>query len=269
MIKSIDKAIQIMNVIANSANNTPTLKYISTVTKINKSTCVRIIDTLIKNGMLIKISVSKGYFFGPRAYLWTNNGRFFDGFIRIAEPVLRWLNKKLDKTVTLATVINNKKYIIDFIESDTNFFNPNYHIIEDSFYHNATGILLLANLDKNEIFDIYSTQKNLPKQLGWSEVKNFNDFYTKLTVIRKNKTFKNINPRGTNDVDYINIGYGHLIKCGYKIYGAIGVAIQTKDISTVTENEEQKVYKHLNAAAKEIEKRILLNEESTDDYSKK
>lgn len=256
MIQSIQRAIEILNVVATSLDTPPTLKYISEKTGLNKSTCSHIIGTLMANSLLVKISSSKGYCIGPQAYLLTKNSRYNNELLNHTKPVMRWLNKKTNKSVTLATVVNNKKYIIDYFQEDVLIISSKNPIFEDNFYNSSTGILLLANLSKEEIFNVYK-EYGLPPSNLWPNVKSFQDLLKELNRIKKYKTFKNI--IHGNGKEESTVGFSSIIEYKTKIYGALGITCKLNELAEAPD-EEKRLIHYLTIATNEVIKRISLDD---------
>lgn len=256
MIQSIQRAIEILNVVASSFDTPPTLKYISEKTGLNKSTCSHIIETLLDNAMLVKLSTSKGYCIGPHAYLLTKNSRYNNEFLNYTKPVMKWLNQKTNKSVTLATVVNNKKFIIDYFQEDVLICSTKPPIFEDNFYNSATGILLLANLSKEEIFNVYK-ESGLPPSNLWPKVKNFQDLLKALNCIKKHKIFKHViyGEDGAEET----AGYASVIEYNTKTYGALGIACKLSEL-TESPDEEKKLIHYLTVATNEVVRRISLDD---------
>jgi IclR family acetate operon transcriptional repressor len=185
MIQVLGRAIKIINIIAD-APTAVSLKTISEKTKLNKSTCHHILETLIDNELIIKISASKGYILGPATFYWTRHGRFNNDFIILCDPVLKWLNKKINQTIILATIIKGNKYIIDYCESDVQLSKTKVQLLKDDIYRTATGRLLLANLDKDQIYEVYK-KFGLPNEKDWPKIDSFEILLKNLAMIKNQK----------------------------------------------------------------------------------
>ena len=184
MIGSVQKAIKILNVISEGKNSPVSLLYISEMTGINKSTCSHIVSTLESEGFVKKISRTKGYVLGPAAYCLSRHLKYESEFVSICQPLIRWLNKKTGYSVILAVVERGQKYTIDYI--DTEKLLPEIsEIMPDDIYRTATGRIIMANMDKSDIKEVFE-KNGIPPEGHWDEVSSLETLEEELSKLTGN-----------------------------------------------------------------------------------
>lgn len=251
MIQSIERAILIMDIIAKANTDSPTLKYISEKSGLNKSTCSHIIETLIKNSLLLKISASKGYCLGPHAYLWAKDGKFNYNLVKIIAPILKWLNKTTGKATSLANIVSDDKYLLHYYEGDIIFKGKKDSILTDNIFNSATGLHLLSQLNRELIYSIYKKHQ-LPQNRSFININDFDDLLDFLRPIKSKNIFK-FSP---HDADgYHFIGYSSLVIVHGQVLGAIGIACSYNDLAD-NKKEEPYILQQLKTATNEILKRL-------------
>lgn len=252
MIASIQKAIKILTAVAdNCALPTPLWK-ISEQTGINKSTCSRIIETLMHEGFLVKISSSRGYILGPAAYCLSRFGRYGSDLITTCRPVMKYLYNTLGHCVVLAVIEGSTKYVIDYID-DGRIFEQKQIIRKDDIYRTATGRAILKNMSDEEISAVWQ-KYGKPSESEWAEIGSPED------ILRYKNTHADriISTRSTIDSKTLSLGYGVPIMRGAKCVGALGVAVKlsTSEEKTFVAQEEKNIKNLLSKGAYIISERL-------------
>ena len=252
MIGSVQKAIKILNVISEGKNSPVSLLYISEMTGINKSTCSHIVSTLESEGFVKKISRTKGYVLGPAAYCLSRHGRYENEFVSICHPLLRWLHKKTGYSVILAVVEGGQKYTIDCI--DTEKLLPEISgIMPDDIYRTATGRIIMANMYKSDIKEVFE-KNGIPPEGHWDEVTSFETLEAKLSEIDRNGIVQTYCVR---DDGKIMLGYAAAVFRYTECIGAVGVAVLcTKEEYEQFEVKERIIKHNIIKARTEIGRRL-------------
>ena len=112
MIKSIHKASFILRILSDAYPDGVKLEDISTISKINKSTCVRILDTLIEEQLAERMQFAL-YRLGAGCFHLTRSGRFDESRLSVFRPVLKWLYKETGHTVLISEIQNGTKLTVD------------------------------------------------------------------------------------------------------------------------------------------------------------
>lgn len=255
-IQSVKKAMCILSVLSDNENSPVSVSSISEKTGFNKSTCIHILNTLMADGYVKKISHSKGYILGPSTYLLTRFGRYDNEFIATCRPIVRWLHKKTNYTIILAILQNNQKYIIDYID-ENNILPNNAHILIDDIYRTATGRAMLACSDREVVEKIYE-KYGIPISQHWEEVNSYESLCKELSKIKQTDIVKTdiANKSGS-----ISIGYAKSLFKASTCVGALGIAIKcTREEYDECAQQDASIRKYLSRAASEINRRLEYSE---------
>ena len=147
MIKSVKKAMDILTVLSDHAEETLSLAEIAERTGLNKSTCAHIVDTMCESFYVERVSRKDGYRLGPWAYMLSRYGSYQNSLIKAAAPVLKWLHKQTDATVFISVLCNGRKFIVYHIDDAGILDMSDGSMIQGYLETTATGRLLLAYLD--------------------------------------------------------------------------------------------------------------------------
>ena len=101
-IKVIDKAFHILNSF-DETNKSVRLKELSQITSLNKSTILRICDSLIKHNFLVKNEINGSYSLGPGTW---KIGSIYNSNFKIGEEIKYILNGGKSKIGVESTIIN-------------------------------------------------------------------------------------------------------------------------------------------------------------------
>lgn len=115
-VRSIERALQILNCFS-FERPTLSLKEINELSNLNKSTLLRILQTL-REKEFVEMDKNKKYRLGLQVYK-LGNVFFYNLDIEVkAEPYLKQLANKTNKTVHLGVIEKDKALILDKIEPD-------------------------------------------------------------------------------------------------------------------------------------------------------
>ena len=251
MIASIQKAMQILSTVSDGGTTPTPLYLIAERTGINKSTCSRIISTLVHDGYLVKISASRGYALGPAAYCLCRFGRYGHNLISVCHPFMQYLYNTLGRCVVLAVMEGNTKYLIDYID-DGSIFEQKQKIRKDDIYRTATGRVILGNMSREEILAIWG-KYGAPTEAEWPEIKSLDDMISYRCSQNSVVTTRKENAKGS-----VDLGYAIAIMRATRCVGALGIAVMTKksEEKSFRENEEKNIIKHLLKVAPLISARL-------------
>lgn len=253
MIASVQKAMRILSAIADGAPEPMPLCEIAKAVNINKATCSHIVDTLMQEGFLVRISSSRGYVLGPAAYCLTGFERYGRDLISTTRPVMQYLYKTLGYCVVLAVIEGSTKYVIDYIDDGT-IFEKKEKIRRDDIYRTATGRAILENMSDSEITAVWE-KYGKPSQKEWAEIETFEDLLRyKSTSSSRTVTVT----RAEGEDGAVNIGYGAPIFRGMTCVGAIGIAVKLKknEEKAFLSKEQPKIESLLQKGAFTISERL-------------
>ncbi|MHB8104190.1 MAG: IclR family transcriptional regulator [Dehalococcoidales bacterium] len=111
-VPAVEQAIQVMLCLADNGSNPKSLTDICQEVCIHRSKAFSILNTLNEYGFVKKYPNRKGYILGPG--LLTLTGKMLEtlSLPRLAEPILYELAKKVEATVTLGIISEDKTYTI-------------------------------------------------------------------------------------------------------------------------------------------------------------
>ena len=253
MIESVRKAMKILTVIADNGGQPLPLGEISARVGINKATCAHIVDTLVCEGFLVKISPTKGYITGPAAYCLSRFGRYGSDLISVCRPVMNYLYNTLGHCVVLAVIQGSTKYVIDYID-DGQIFESKQKIRKDDIYRTATGRVILENMSDEQIHAIWQ-KYGKPTKAHWAEIETVDDLLGYRNNAAKAEV---IATRMENRDGSIHYGYAAPIKSGIRCMGALGVAVKLSadQEKAFLEQQENNIKNLLSKGAALVSKRI-------------
>lgn len=204
MIKSIEKSLKILNVIAEGNGEPVTLKEISTSLDIHVSTCFHIIETLVELHYVEKASKGKGYVIGPEIYAISTRQNYKDTLLRSAVPQMNKLCLELKETVVISTFVNGKLYIpYHAYYKDGKVYRKMTQ--QGNLFTSACGLVTLAFLDRYDLEQV----KTRSNEEFLVQLKNNQDI---LKQIRKDGFYiKNEIVEGTSSIAYPIFANGKII----------------------------------------------------------
>ena len=182
MIKVLDKAFDILEIMATEPCKELPLTNIARSTGVNKATAGRILKDLLDRGYACQTSQRGGYSLGPMAYRLPANGIFRKDIVDAASPLVAACAKELRESVLVATLQHGRRYILCHENG-----NPELDIIidkpfYDDLYVTATGRLLLAYAGEGE-FNSYLAKHGMPLE-KWDGIDRAAELVKSLAKIR-------------------------------------------------------------------------------------
>ena len=221
MISSIDKALSVLSALADQNNVPITVSKLAEYLNINRSTCSHVIKTLTDRGYAQRVSHSAGYILGPEAYRLSRFGNYAAPIVEVCRPVMNWLHKKTGKMIVLSVIQNDKKYIINLTDNEHKIFQNKESLRVDDIYRTATGRIILANMDREQIKSIYK-KYGPPTNKEWEGVDSYEALIDELSKIGK----RDIIIVSEKKDSYYLIGIGGAIFNKNTCIGAVGVAME-------------------------------------------
>ena len=262
MIESVRKATRILTVIADNGGQPLPLGEISARVGINKATCAHIVDTLVCEGFLVKISPTKGYITGPAAYCLSRFGRYGSDLISVCRPVMNYLYNTLGHCVVLAVIQGSTKYVIDYID-DGQIFESKQKIRKDDIYRTATGRAILAYMDRDGVKAVWDKYGKPPKG-HWDRVTSYESLLDALDEIRRHSVVVTDATDRSENKD--SIGYACPLFHRARCIGAVGIAWKPTDSEGYEKSEKEKMLSALvQKGAKEIMRRLSYEDKELGD----
>lgn len=243
VIHAVDKALDVLIAVSDGMGEPVSLSSVASATGIPPSSCAHILTTLKSRGFVTQISRSAGYVPGPYAYYIVRNGLFQQELVAICDPLLKWLNRRLQCSAYLTMLIGGKKFVIDYKENESSHFLTDGNFYIGNLFSSATGRAMLAGMSRSELDALLETT-GLPADEAWPDVKNRSD------LDRELKTIKSAGVAICENTD------GHTI-IGQKILGtskicAIGIEIE----AAPSQQRLAEAVAGLRTAVKEIQRRL-------------
>ena len=168
-VQAITRATHILQAVGKMPETPTPLKTIAAQTGLNPATCARILQTLVREGMIEQAERRQGYTLGPMLYALAGQGSYRRDLVETAKPHMLRLAANTGTTVLLAVLHENRRYSICRADgADTETFHPDVWAVE-SPYRSLTGRILLAHTigDTHE----WVAKNGLPGDL-WPEVRD-------------------------------------------------------------------------------------------------
>lgn len=254
MIYSIQKAMNILDILSNEKNHPVPLIEIAERTGYPKPTCSHILETLCHDGYVKKISHSKGYTLGPSLYRLTGYGRYEEEFVTLCRPVIRWMERTSHATVVLSVIQSSQKFIIDYADSEQNLFSEHSTIRADDIYRTATGRAILAYMDRDQVKDIWK-KYGKPLEGHWDEITSFESLIEALEKIRRQEII--VSQAAEKEGEKNAIGYAYPLFQRKICIGSVGIAWKPlRSGQTIDPKTEKQLCDILRKGAKEIMRRL-------------
>lgn len=185
MIVSVNKALSILLVLSDYMGSVP-LKTIAERTELNKGTCVRLLDTLIESGFVIKQDYGK-YSLGPNAFYIGRHGNFRQNLINACKPHVIALNEKYGDTVLVSIIENYKRYVLYYVEGEIKVYgadNLGGTMLRNGAWQSAAGRVIISEYRRDDLLD-FIRHVGLPdKWLGGGNVTGIEELEKRLKAIR-------------------------------------------------------------------------------------
>lgn len=183
MIQVVNRALNILEVIAKSPDKELGLSEIANTVELNHGTCANILKTLVSRDYVEQTAAKKGYKLGYMAFQLTNANSYNTELINVAKIPMDDLRNNINETVILSIIKNDRRILLN--ESQCAHEIQVRTTIESSVYRATTGRMILAHYSPKELND-FIDKAGLPTEEEWPEVKNKAELIQLLNEIRTN-----------------------------------------------------------------------------------
>ena len=242
MIQVINRALDIMELIAQNRAKTYSLSEIAVPLKLNTGTCANIIKTLVNRGYLEQESRKSGYRLGTMAYMLTGNYSHKHELMQIVPPIMEKLSKTLGEGCILSILKENIRVILHEVKSTHELQVVNKK--EKDCYLTSTGRIILASYSEKEQKE-FIRKYGLPSREIWPEVDDKDDLMTELRKIWKKQIAIQVSESQV-------IGLAIPIKKNEKVIASLGVYLPM----TRYVGNQDKILNELLLAGEQINKEI-------------
>lgn len=213
MIQVINRALSILEILAESTKNELSLSEIADTLRLNHSTCANILKTLVNRNYVEQVKSKGGYRLGYMARQLVNLDPYETRLIKISKLPLDILIKEINETIILSKIKNDKRVLLKEINCSHEVQVQTTN--ETSVYRATTGRVILAHYSPKEFEDFFQ-RAGLPSKEDWPEVKTKEDLIKFLNEIRKDQFAFSHN---SNHV----IGLATPLFINNKIYASLGI----------------------------------------------
>ena len=252
MIQSVDRALDILTIVANGKGEPVPLRQISEKTGLNKSACFHLIETMAERGFLRQVSQSKGYVLGASTFYLTRYRTFHQELLQISNPILRWIHRQSGYTALLAILENHEKFVISYSEQDGGKFHERGDLFLGNIYASATGRVLLSHMAPAAVAELAGSI-GLPDERSWSGIDTLPKLLQELDAVEKLSCLRvdEISPEGFGESKYATY-----ITNQRGVGAAIGLFIPRVPGDCVTQQENRRVIDILQKGTREINHRL-------------
>lgn len=249
MIQSVQKALQLLQILSDGKQIPISLMEISERAGVPKPTCCHLLQTLCEEGFAVRVSHTKGYVLGPRTYYLTRYGQYEEELVSLCRQVMRWMERESHGTVVLSVIRSGQKYIINYEDTEQQLFFEHPQLRMDDIFRTATGRAILAHMKAEAVREIYERHGPLPKG-HWDEIRSLQQLQTELQKLRRQKIV--VTQPIDSEAEFNAVGYAcPLFRAGVCI-GAIGIARKPSGENT----EDETLRRILLKGTKEIQRRL-------------
>lgn len=152
----IDRTLSILTILSNEADGM-SVSEIALKAQISNSAAHRILTSLKNNSFVIQSVDTKKYRLGYKLLTLTRNVSKSNNFTLAADPYMKELSKKLNKTITLSVLESDNIICIHFIGTyETSMFWVRNGVAMPP-HATSAGKCILAYYDKKRVKEIYET----------------------------------------------------------------------------------------------------------------
>jgi DNA-binding IclR family transcriptional regulator len=182
MIQVINRALDIIEIIAKNPDNPTSLGEIADALGLNHGTCANIMKTLVARKYLEQVGTKKGYILGAKTYSISGNDSYRKDLITAAKSEMDKLTELTNENCLLAVMNGEQRIVIHSTSAEQELqvrTSPEKHI-----YDAASGRMLLAMQTDTEI-ERFITKYGLPSAEVWKEVDSTETLKKLLTQFKK------------------------------------------------------------------------------------
>jgi len=178
----IDRIFSMLEFVAENPDSPRSLSEIAARAGLNPPTCANIAKGLVERGYLEQIAPKKGYILGPMSYYLTRNGQYRKDLVSLAHPEMVELAERLQETVQVSVIRDEKIFILHQIEGNQALQVRNDLLMHQNIYQSAMGRLLLAFFPVEQMEE-YIRKNGLPGDT-WPEAETGEKLHAALEGIR-------------------------------------------------------------------------------------
>lgn len=248
MIQVVNRALDILELVARDRSRLYTLNEISGQLNLNKGTCANIIKTLVSRGYIEQMGRMTGYRLGSMSYLLTDNYSHKRELLEVSTEPMNKLSNELNESCILSVLKENMRLVLHEVKSTHELQVINKK--EKEAYRASTGRMILACMEPRE-------QKKFLKKYGlpasdvWAGIEDEDDLAIELQKIKKKQMTFQISKSQI-------IGIAMPVYKGKKIIASLGVYLpQARYTTAMQEIILQKLKETNDLINKKLNEKIL------------
>lgn len=185
MIQVLNRALDILELLANERDKEFNLSEIADSLSLNHSTCANIIKTLIIREYITKSDKTRGgYKLGSGINHLSGHFSLKDELLGVSVNLMKDLSSKLNEGSILAIIQNNQRILLHEEKSNHELQVVNHKIKEA--YNTSTGRVMLSFIDRPEQEE-FIRKYGLPGKDIWPDIQNTDDIYYEFGKIKNEK----------------------------------------------------------------------------------
>lgn len=183
MIQVLHRAFDILELLAGQPDVPQSLGEIARQARLHPATCANILKTLAARGYVQQPGRRQGYTLGSMAWRLGQAAVSPESLVRAARPVLEGLAGRVQETVCLAVLQQNRRIVLLEIEGKQDLLVRGEAVASDDVYQTVTGRLLLAYLPAGQL-EPFVAGCGLPGS-RWPGIGSRHDLAAALAKIRR------------------------------------------------------------------------------------
>ena len=180
MIQVINRALNILEILAQEPDKEFGLSEIATAVELNAGTCANILKTLVYRNYVEQSGIKKGYKLGYMVYQLTRDNSYNTELVNASKIAMDNLRDSINETVILSVIKGEKRILLN--ESQC---THEIQVRTTNEYRATTGRMILAHYSPKELND-FIDKVGLPTEEEWPEVKTKSELIQLLNDIRTN-----------------------------------------------------------------------------------
>ncbi len=184
MIQVLNRAFDILELIAKEPGKEFGLGEIANTLNLNHGTCANIIKTMVSRGYIQQMGRRGDYKLGQMLQYLTGNLPYKKELLEASTEIMNYLSEKLNEDVILTVMKDDKRILLHEVRSNHELQVVN--LKESKIYISSTGRVLLACMPQTE-HEIFINKYGLPSSEDWPGVNTREDLLRELNQIRKKK----------------------------------------------------------------------------------
>lgn len=240
MIQVIERALNILELLAQDPQKEYYLSDIADTLNLNKATCANIIKTLTERGYVEHEEQRKGYKLGHMAYKLTNTTYNNLRNLPLIKEQIDHLRDLINENVILSIISNGKRILIH--EAETGHELSVKTTYEENAYKASTGRVILSHYSPRQLENFIS-RYGLPIPEEWPEVTTREDLIRELEKIRRTPCYLYTNSKHVASATVP-------LLAGNKVVAALGIYLPEIRFSPA---ERETIIKELSKTAQDIQ----------------